>query len=70
MTIANASSLSEVPTIVALVFLGPGVAIGVRIVGAMSTVLLRRPGVHKCIFNVSLFFFETAIDYVVQRAIV
>jgi len=67
---ALAFSLSEVPTVIALIFLGPAVAIGVRVIGAMSTILLRRPGTYKCAFNVSLFAFETAIAYVLVRAVV
>jgi diguanylate cyclase (GGDEF)-like protein len=67
---ALAFSLSEVPTIIALIFLGPAVAIAVRLVGAMATILLRRPGIYKAIFNLSLFCFETAFAYVVVRAVV
>lgn len=67
---ALAFSLSEIPTVVALIFLGPAVAIGVRVVGATFTILLRRSSTYKVIFNVSLFFFETAIAYVLVRAAV
>lgn|GEM_PF-2116184 len=67
---ALAFSLSEIPTIVALIFLGPAAAIGAHVIGATSAMLLSRPGTYKCIFNISLFVFETAFACVLVRAVV
>ena len=54
-------SLSEVPTAFALVFLGPIVAIVVRVVGSLAGIAFTaRPARYKLVFNAALFAFEIA----------
>ncbi len=63
-------SLSEVPTVFALVFLGPIVAIVVRMIGSLAVLLLRpHPIAHKVLFNAALFSFELALAYAIVRRI-
>ena len=63
-------SISEVPTLFALLFLDLRVAIAARIVGGMVSVWSgRRPPMYKLLFNVGLFAFETAIAGLVIRAL-
>ncbi|MDO8363349.1 MAG: bifunctional diguanylate cyclase/phosphodiesterase [Actinomycetota bacterium] len=63
-------SFSEVPTAFALVYLAPGPAIAVRIIGALVLIRLRwRSPYYKNLFNASLFAIETALAYQVARMI-
>jgi diguanylate cyclase (GGDEF)-like protein len=64
-------SLSEVPSLYALVFLDIRLAVAVRIVGALSVLwLTRRPPLHKLLFNAGLFALEIAVGACVLRTIV
>ncbi len=66
-----AFSLSEIPLAFCLVYLAPGPAVGVRIVGAMVVILaIRRPPPHKIFLNVAMFAFEVALAFVVFRGVV
>jgi diguanylate cyclase (GGDEF)-like protein len=67
---ALAFSLSELPTVLALIFLSPAVAVAVRVVGGAITILLRRPGCTKFFFNLSLFAFELAVAYAIVRSVI
>ena len=68
---STAFSLSEVPLAFCLVFLAPGTALVARAVGSLSVILLvRRPPLHKFLFNVALLVFEVGLAYVVFRGIV
>ncbi len=52
-------SVSEVPAAIALVFLSPIAAVAVRVVASSAALLsMRRPPLHKFLFNVSLFAME------------
>ena len=63
-------SLSEVPTVFALAFLGPIPAVAIRIVASMVSVALSsRPPLFKFVFNASLFALEAAIAFSVVRRI-
>ncbi len=54
-------SLSEVPTLYALVFLDLRLAVAARVIGgAVSVWSERRPPAFKMLFNIGLFAFETA----------
>ena len=49
-------SLSEVPSLYALVFLDIRLAVAIRIVGALTVIwVTRRPPLHKMLFNAGLF---------------
>ena len=66
-----AFSLSEIPLAFSLVYLGLWPAIAVRIVGAMSMIMLvRRPPPYKAALNVGMFAFEMCLAFVVFRGIV
>ncbi len=66
-----AFSLSEIPLAMCLVYLAPGPAVAVRVVGAMAVILMiRRPPLHKLAFNVGLFTFEMAIAVLVFRGVI
>jgi diguanylate cyclase (GGDEF)-like protein len=64
---AIALSLSELPTVVALILLGPIAAIMARLAGGVVTLLLRRTVAAKWIFNLSLFAFESAVAFAIVR---
>jgi diguanylate cyclase (GGDEF)-like protein len=58
---AIAFSLSEVPSVFALVFLDIRVAIAVRVVGSLvPKYAAQRPPVFKMLFNAGIFVFEAA----------
>jgi diguanylate cyclase (GGDEF)-like protein len=64
-------SLSEIPLIFALVFLNPVVALAVRVIGSLTTIILvRRPPFHKVALNIGVFALETALAFVVFLGIV
>ena len=64
-------SISEVPTLYALVFLDIRVAVAVRIVGGLTVVwMTRRLPLHKLLFNGGLFALEVAVAACVLRTIV
>ena len=66
-----AFSLSEIPLAFSLVYLGLWPAMAVRVVGAMTMILLiRRPPLYKAVLNVSMLAFEMALGFVVFRGIV
>jgi diguanylate cyclase (GGDEF)-like protein len=61
-------SLSEVPTIFALVYLSPGAAIAARLVGSAVVLLVsRRQPAYKMLFNLALFTFELAASFMIMR---
>jgi diguanylate cyclase (GGDEF)-like protein len=63
-------SLSEVPTLYALVFLDIRLAVVIRIVGGLAVVwATRRPPLHKLLFNAGLFALEVAVAACVLRTI-
>ena len=64
-------SMSEVPTVFALAFLGPVAAVAVRVVATSISIVFRsRPPVIKVAFNSALFAFETALTFALVRQIV
>ncbi len=64
-------SISEVPTLYALVFLDVRLAVAARIVGGLAVVwVTRRPPLHKLLFNAGLFALEIAVAACVLRTIV
>ena len=64
-------SISEVPTLYALVFLDIRLAVAVRIVGGLTVVwVTRRPPLHKLLFNAGLFALEVAVAACLLRTIV
>jgi diguanylate cyclase (GGDEF)-like protein len=66
-----AFSLSEIPLAFCLVYLAPGPAVAVRVVGAMAVILaVRRPPLHKVLLNVAMLAFEVALAFVVFRGFV
>ncbi|MFK7919896.1 MAG: putative bifunctional diguanylate cyclase/phosphodiesterase [Ilumatobacter sp.] len=57
-------TMSEVPTVFALAFLGPVPAIILRTVASLTAIrMTKRPPLIKVAFNASLFAFETAFAY-------
>jgi diguanylate cyclase (GGDEF)-like protein len=64
-------SLTEVPSVFALAFLGPLPAIAVRVIGSCVVMVPRwRPPPQKLAFNIALFGLEAAIAFAVLRSIV
>ena len=64
-------SLSEVPSVFALAFLAPAVAIPVRVICSVGLIwVMYRPKPYKLVFNAALFTFEAALAFVIARAIV
>ena len=62
--------MSEVPLAFCLVFLAPVAALAARAVGSLSVILfVRRPPIHKFLFNVALLVFEVGLAYVVFRGV-
>lgn len=68
---AMSFSLSEVPTIFSrIAFLGPIVAIAMRVAGSVAVMTWsRRSPAYKVVLNSSLFAFETAWAITVTRAL-
>ncbi|MFN3257485.1 MAG: putative bifunctional diguanylate cyclase/phosphodiesterase [Ilumatobacter sp.] len=63
-----AFSLTEVPTVFALAFLGPIPAMTARIAFALAAMLSRRrPPRFKLVFNAAMFAFESALAFAVVR---
>ncbi|MEY4173666.1 MAG: hypothetical protein RI900_831 [Actinomycetota bacterium] len=61
-------SISEVPTVFALVYLAPGPALGARLLGSLLIIALQwRSKFYKLLFNASLFALETAIAYLITE---
>ncbi len=62
-------SISEVPTVFALVYLAPWPAVGARLVGSLLIIALQwRSSAYKLFFNASLFALELAVAYWITRA--
>lgn len=63
-------SLSEVPSLYALVFLDIRLAIVARLIGSLVVVWVeRRPSIHKLLFNAALFTFEIALCGLLMRVL-
>ncbi len=63
-------SLSEIPLAFAVVFLEPVTGTVCRIVASgLVFALVKRPPIHKQLFNLSLFAFETSVAYLVIRTV-
>lgn len=61
-------SLSEIPLIFALVYLDPLTGLAARLVAsAVVFGLIKRPPLHKQLFNLAMFAFETALAYSIVR---
>ena len=57
-------SISEVPTVFALLYLAPGPAVAARLVGSLAIIAIQwRSPSYKLFFNASLFMLELAIAY-------
>lgn len=68
---AIVTSLSEVPTVFALAFLSPAVAIPLRVLAGVGlSVILYRPKPFKAVFNMALAVFEGAVAFAVVRSFV
>ncbi len=66
-----AFSLSEIPFAICLVYLAPGPAVAVRLVGALAVILtIRRPPLYKLTFNACMLVFEMAIAILVFRGVI
>ena len=64
-------SLSEIPLVFALVFFDPMTGIATRLVSsALVFALIKRPPLHKQLFNLSLFVFETSVAYLIVRELI
>jgi diguanylate cyclase (GGDEF)-like protein len=63
-------SLSEIPLTFALVYLDPVTGIMCRVLAsAVVFGLVKRPPIHKQLFNLALFAFETSVAYLIIRSI-
>ena len=63
-------SLSEIPLAFAVVFLDPVTGTLCRIVASgLVFALVKRPPIHKQLFNLALFAFETSVAYLVIRTV-
>ncbi|MEN9644793.1 MAG: hypothetical protein RL238_1462 [Actinomycetota bacterium] len=61
-------SISEVPTVFALVYLAPGPAVAARLVGSLVIIAFQwRSKFYKLLFNASLFALELGIAYQVTQ---
>ena len=68
---AMAFSMSEVPMVLAVVYVAPGPALAARLIGTICVVLAtRRPPLYKLIFNLALFTLEMACTYLFVRLLV
>ncbi|MCJ7781685.1 MAG: hypothetical protein MUQ27_12765, partial [Acidimicrobiia bacterium] len=63
-------SLSEIPLAFSLVYLAPGPAVVVRVLGAIAVVLFFRLPFYKVALNVASFTFEVALAFVVFRGVI
>ncbi|MFK8022610.1 MAG: diguanylate cyclase, partial [Ilumatobacter sp.] len=62
-------TLSEIPTIFALIYLGPVVAVTARVAAGVAMLYVRgRPLLYKSFFNVAIFAFEVALAFTVFSA--
>jgi diguanylate cyclase (GGDEF)-like protein len=64
-----AFSLSEIPLAFSLVYLAPGPALAVRVLGALLVVLLVRLPLYKVALNLGLFTFEVVLAFTVFRGL-
>ena len=63
-------SISEVPTVFALVYLAPGPAVAARLIGSLVIIAFQwRSKFYKLLFNASLFTLELGIAYQVTQRI-
>lgn len=61
---AISASISEVPLVLALVYLPPWQAVAARIIGSLLIIVLQwRSPLHKLLFNAALFTLEIAVAY-------
>jgi diguanylate cyclase (GGDEF)-like protein len=68
---AMAFSMSEVPMVLAVVYVAPGPALAARLVGYLCVVLAtRRLPLYKILFNVALLTLELACTYLFVRLLV
>ena len=68
---AMAFSMSEVPMVLAVVYVAPGPALAARLIGTICVVLAtRRPPLFKLTFNLALFTLEMACTYLFVRLLV
>ena len=66
-----ALSMSEVPMVLAVVYIAPGPALAARLLGTVVVVLAtRRPPVYKFIFNLAVLTLEVACTYLFARVLV
>ncbi|MFM2076931.1 MAG: hypothetical protein RJA49_821, partial [Actinomycetota bacterium] len=64
-------SMSEVPTVFALVYLAPGPAVAARLVGSLAIIAFQwRSPLYKLYFNATLFALELGIAYQLTQRIV
>lgn len=64
-------SLSEVPLVLAVVFVAPVPGLLARLAGSLVALLIfRKPPLYKLLFNLSLFTFETSIVFAITRMLV
>jgi diguanylate cyclase (GGDEF)-like protein len=63
-------SLSEIPLAFSIVFLTPVASVVCRVVASgLIFAFVKKPPIHKQLFNLALFAFETSIAYLVIRTI-
>ena len=68
---AMAFSMSEVPMVLAVVYIAPGPALAARLIGTVCVVLAtRRPPFYKLTFNLALLTLEMACTYLFVRLLV
>ena len=68
---AMAFSMSEVPMVLAVVYIAPGPALAARLIGTVCVVLAtRRPPFYKLTFNLALLTLELACTYLFVRLLV
>ena len=64
-------SISEIPLALSLVYLAPGPAVGIRLLGYIAVVIFRfRLPLLKVALNLAMFTFEVALGFVVFRGII
>lgn len=65
---AHSWSMSEVPLVLGLAFLGPGELVAARLIGsAAALALYRRQPPVKLVFNLAMFWLETVVAIIVYR---
>ena len=63
-------SISEVPTVFALLYVGPGPAVAARVVGSLAIIAFQwRSRPYKLFFNGALFALELAIAYLIVEGL-